>query len=72
MKTMLTQTQAFARFLWKFIIGEDITLAIGVVLGLVAVALLHYGRVASWWALPIVWIIALSVSLRRATRKTGI
>lgn len=71
MRTVLTQTEAFGRFLWKFIVGDDITLAIGVVLGLVAVAILHSSGTASWWALPIAWIIALSVSLRRSTHKTS-
>lgn len=69
MKAVLTQTEAFGRFLWKFIVGDDITLAIGVVLGLVAVAILHSSGTTSWWALPIAWILALSVSLHRSTHK---
>ncbi len=71
MKTVLIQSQAFGRFLWKFIVGEDITLAVGVVLGLLAVALLHGGGIVSWWALPVIWVVALIISLRHATRKSG-
>jgi hypothetical protein len=41
MKAGLTQTETIGRFLWTFIVGDDITLAIGVILGLVAVEMLH-------------------------------
>ena len=41
MKAVLAHTEVFGRFLSTFIVGDDITLAIGVVLGLVAVEMLH-------------------------------
>lgn len=61
--------RGFAKFWWDFIIGEDITLALGVCLGLGAVAIFHAHRQSIWWALPILWLIALFVSLARALRK---
>lgn len=60
---------AFGRFWWDFVVGEDVTLAIAVVVGLGAVAALHAAGVAAWWALPVLWAVALSWSLRRAARR---
>jgi hypothetical protein len=61
--------RAFGVFLWDFIVGDDVRIAFGVVVGLLAVELLHHEKVSGWWALPIVWLIALSWSLARATKK---
>ncbi|MGC8481004.1 MAG: hypothetical protein ACP5PJ_05600 [Acidimicrobiales bacterium] len=61
--------RSFGTFLWDFIVGDDVRIAIGVVVGLVAVELLHQANVSGWWALPIFWVLALSWSLVRATRK---
>lgn len=60
----------FAAFWYEFIVGDDWRLALGVVAGLGLTALLaHVGRVSAWWALPIVVIGMLTVSLRVATRR---
>jgi len=62
--------RGFGKFWWDFIVGEDITLALGVCLGLGAVAIFHAHRHSTWWALPILWLIALFISLARVLRKT--
>jgi predicted ABC-type sugar transport system permease subunit len=71
MSSVAAAVRSFYAFWWDFIIGDDVTLAVGVVLGIAAVAAIHEAGVASWWALPVVWVVALVWSLRRATRRSG-
>ena len=60
--------RTFGRFWWDFIVGDDWVLAVGVVAGLGATALLAHGDVAAWWVMPLVVAVTLAWSLRRATR----
>ncbi len=71
LKKLAGVPRSFGLFWWDFIVGDDVTLAIGVVAGLAAVALLHHAGVSAWWGLPIVWVIALAASLARATRRSS-
>ena len=61
--------RSFFAFWWDFIIGDDVTLAVGVAAGLALVAVLHAAAAPAWWALPVLWIIALIWSLNRASRR---
>jgi hypothetical protein len=62
----------FFRFWYEFIVGDDWTIAVGVVLGLAATALVvHNGPDSAWWVLPIAVAISLSVSVLRVTRRPG-
>ncbi len=63
--------KSFGRFLWKFIVGDDLTLAIGVLLGAIGVAVAARSTGAAWLILPLLWVVALFISLRRATRRNG-
>jgi hypothetical protein len=56
----------FARFWYRFIVGDDWTIAALVALGLIAVYALARGGVAAWWLMPVVAALALSLSLWRA------
>jgi hypothetical protein len=61
--------RSFILFLWDFVIGDDITLAIGVVVGVIGIAIFNHAlHHSSWWILPILWVVALSWSLLRAVR----
>jgi hypothetical protein len=71
MNSAIAVIRSFLAFWWDFIVGDDVRLAIGVVLGIAAVAVVHLAGVASWWALPAVWIVALIWSLGRAVRRPG-
>lgn len=59
---------AFARFWYRFIVGDDWTLAVAVVLGLGVTALLSGHRVTAWWLVPAIVIATIGASLVRSTR----
>jgi hypothetical protein len=60
---------AFGRFWYRFVIGDDWTIAALVALGLVVVYALAQGGVAAWWLMPVVVPLALGLSLWRARRQ---
>ena len=51
---------------WEFVVGDDWTCALGVVLALGATAALAGAGVAAWWVLPVAVLVLLASSLRRA------
>ena len=56
---------AFARFIYKFLVGDDLTVAL-VMLGALAVsAVLIRGGVDAWWLVPPLAVAMTAVSLRR-------
>jgi hypothetical protein len=62
--------KAFFRFWYDFIVGDDWTIAVGVVIALAVTALLaHNGMKSAWWLLPLVVATGLTVSIGRAVRK---
>jgi hypothetical protein len=60
---------AVARFLYEFIVGDDWTVAAAVAIGLVLSALLNVNHIAAWWLIPVIVLVMLGVSLRRASSK---
>jgi hypothetical protein len=56
----------FGRFWYRFIVGDDWTMAAAVGIGLIVSALLNANRVTAWWLIPLIVIVMLGVSLRRA------
>jgi hypothetical protein len=58
----------FLRFWSDFLIGDDWTIALGVVLAVALTALLAGTGVAAWWLPPIAVIALLGRSLLRDTR----
>jgi hypothetical protein len=59
----------FFRFWYEFIVGDDASIAAGVVLALAGTAILARSHVLAWWLLPVVVALLLGVSLTRAVRK---
>lgn len=56
--------RAFFRFWYDFVVGDDWTIAVGVVLALGATAALaHNGLDTVWWLLPLVVAIGLGWSV---------
>ena len=58
----------FARFWYRFIIGDDWTVAATVAAALVATWLLHTAGVPAWWLPPLAAVAAVGLSLRRVRR----
>lgn len=62
---------SFARFWYDFIVGDDWTIALAVVIALVVTAAL--ARVTTsgvaWWILPLAVIVVLGASLWRIAQK---
>jgi len=60
--------RAFLSFWYDFIVGDDATIAVGVVVALAATAILAWLHVPAWWLLPVAVVVLLGLSLRRASR----
>ncbi len=58
----------FFQFWYDFIVGDDWTIAAGVVIALVLTALLARTSVAAWWLLPVAVALGLTASLWRVAR----
>ena len=62
--------RSFLRFWYDFVVGDDATIAAGVVLALAATAILAAHHVPAWWLLPVAVPILLGVTLTRAIRSS--
>jgi hypothetical protein len=58
----------FFEFWYDFIVGDDWTVAAGVVVALALTALLAHNDIAAWWLLPIAVVLGLTASLWRVAR----
>jgi hypothetical protein len=67
---MKARLRAFGLFWYDFIIGDDWTVAAGVVVALAVIAVVSKTSVPSWWILPVVVLGLLPVSVWRAIRAT--
>jgi hypothetical protein len=61
---------SFLHFWYDFLVGDDATIAAGVVLALTATGIMAHNHLPAWWLLPAAAIALLGLSLRRATRTT--
>lgn len=60
----------FFEFWYDFIVGDDWTVAAGVIVALALTALLVHGSVVAWWLMPAAVALLLTASLWRvAARK---
>lgn len=59
----------FGRFWYEFIVGDDWTVALGVVVALALTAAVVQAGIVAWWLLPIAVAVLLVASLRRATAR---
>ena len=67
MKLIWSWPAAFGRFWYRFIVGDDWTVAAAVALALMMTALLNAQSVPAWWLVPVVVVVIVGVSLRRAS-----
>jgi hypothetical protein len=61
---------AVAKFLYDFIVGDDWTVAAAVGIGLIVSAVLNVNHLPAWWLIPVIVVLMLGVSLRRASRTS--
>ncbi|WP_206305750.1 hypothetical protein [Actinacidiphila soli] len=59
----------FLHFWYDFVVGDDWTVAVGVVIALVVTALFAGAGIAAWWLLPLAVVLLLGLSLRKASRS---
>lgn len=67
MKRIWSWIAAFGRFWYRFIVGDDWTVAAAILVGLVATSFLTAIGITAWWLLPIIVVVMVGVSLRRAS-----
>ena len=66
MSTVVSFVIGVARFFYRFIFGDDWRVAVAVLLGLVATALLVAVQIPAWWLVPLVAIAMTWISLQRS------
>ncbi len=59
----------FFQFWYDFVVGDDWTIAAGVVIALALTALLARSNIAAWWLLPVAVALGLTASLWRVAWK---
>jgi len=59
----------FFQFWYDFVVGDDWTIAVGVVIALALTALLARSDIAAWWLLPVAVALGLTASLWRVAWK---
>ena len=69
MKLLWSSSVGFGRFWYRFVVGDDWTVAAAVVAGLLATAFLNARAVPAWWLVPILVVVTVAVSLSRASRQ---
>ena len=65
----MRRIKSFAYFWYDFVIGDDWTMAAGVIVALGVTALLAHNNVVAWWLMPFATGSVLVFSLWRAGRK---
>jgi hypothetical protein len=66
MSAIATRLRAFGAFWYDFVIGDDRLVAAAVVVALAGTYALHKAGVTAWWLLPVLIVVILPASLRRA------
>jgi hypothetical protein len=66
---VIARLTGFAKFWYDFFVGDDWTVAVGVVLALAATYGLSRAGVPAWWITPVAVVILLGAAVRRAARS---
>lgn len=70
MKLIWSWIVAFGRFWYGYIFGDDWTIAVAIFIGLAVTAVLTTNHLVAWWLIPVIVVVMLSISLRRARPRT--
>jgi hypothetical protein len=69
MQTIVSGVVGVARFLYRFVVGDDWTVALAMVLALTTSGVLAADHISAVWLVPLVAIVMTGVSLRRSARR---
>lgn len=67
----MNRVEAFLRFLWDFVVGDDWRIAAGVVVALAVTAAVANAGFPVWWIVPVAVILLLAASVWREARVRG-
>jgi hypothetical protein len=67
----MNRLEAFGRFVWDFVVGDDWRIALVVIVGLAVTAIVAGAGAAAWWILPLATLAVLGLSVWRAARSGG-
>lgn len=62
---------AVAKFLYGYVVGDDLLLAVVMVVALVATGLLVGARINAWWLVPVLAVAMTGVDLWRRVRTNA-
>ena len=68
----MSHVTRFVRFWYDFIVGDDWTVALTVVVAVAATYLVAHHGVVAWWILPVAVAGTIAVSVLRARRKARV
>ena len=68
MRTIARGIVGIGRFLYFFVVGDDWTVALAILIALAPTGLLVAQKLPAWWLVPVVAIVMTGVSLRRSAR----
>ena len=69
MRLVVSGVVGVARFLYLFVVGDDWTVALAILLALAVTGVLVGEHISAWWLVPFVAILMTGVSLGRSARK---
>lgn len=67
----MTNLRRIAAGVLEFVVGDDWRIALGVVIALALTALVAESAIAAWWVMPVVVLVVLTISVRRAARSSA-
>ncbi len=67
----MTRVRAFLFAVWDFVVGDDWRTAIGVAVAIASTALVASAGISAWWVMPLVVLVLLALSIRRAAREVS-
>jgi len=71
MRRVMSWLVGFGRFWYRFVIGDDWTVAVALAIGLALTALLTRTEFPAWLIIPLIVIVMLRVSIERTKRASG-
>ena len=66
----MRRLSGFGRFWYSFVVGDDWTVAAGVVSALAVTALVAHRDIPAWWLLPLAVVGLLAASVWRGRRSS--